>query len=325
MVTSLLNRLLDRTVVFSFDRLGFLRHSLSFEAADLEVSLRGRVCLITGGNAGLGLATARGLARLGAEVWLLCRDQARGDAAAERIRHETGSRDVFVSALDVSDLSAVRHFTARFPRPRIDVLINNAGVLLDRHARTRDGLEQTLATNLVGPFLLTMRLLARLRKSDDGRVIMVSSGGMYTQRLAVSDLDAPPEPFDGVKTYARTKRAEVVLAELWHDTLADTGVTFSSMHPGWADTPGVRTSLPRFWAVTRLILRTPDEGADTIVWLGAAARVKGQGGRFWFDRAPVSTHFTTATRETPEEREALWDALVRWSGMSRREMPRVKT
>jgi len=164
-----------------------------------------------------------------------------------------------------------------------------------------------------------MRLLARLRKSDDARVIMVSSGGMYTQRLAVSDLEAPPEPFDGVKTYARTKRAEVVLAELWHDTLADTGVTFSSMHPGWADTPGVRTSLPRFWAVTRLILRTPDEGADTIVWLGAAARVKGQGGRFWFDRAPVSTHVTTATRESPEERDALWDALVRWSGMTRRE------
>ncbi len=324
MITGLLNGLLDRTIVLSFDKLGFLRHSLSFEPADLEVDLQGRVCLITGGNAGLGLAAARGLARLGAEVWLLCRHQGRGDQAAGAIRRETGNDQVFVRTIDVSDLADIRRFCARFPRPRVDVLINNAGVLLDRYEPTRDGLERTLATNLVGPFLLTMRLLARLRKSDDGRVIMVSSGGMYTQRLAVSDLEAPPEPFDGVKTYARTKRAEVVLAELWHDTLADTGVTFSSMHPGWADTPGVRTSLPRFWAVTRLILRTPDEGADTIVWLGAAARVKGQGGRFWFDRAPVSTHVTTATRESPEERDALWDALVRWSGLTR-EMLRVKT
>jgi NAD(P)-dependent dehydrogenase (short-subunit alcohol dehydrogenase family) len=163
-----------------------------------------------------------------------------------------------------------------------------------------------------------------LAASDDGRVITVSSGGMYSQRLDVPALSPrPDEPFDGVTAYARSKRAEVVLTELWSERLGGRGITFSSMHPGWADTPGVRSSLPRFRALTQWILRTPEEGADTIVWLAAAARLRGESGRFWFDRRVVPTHVLDRTRESPEERERLWHALQAWSGLTRTEYARA--
>ena len=114
--------------------------------------------------------------------------------------------------------------------------------------------------------------------------------------------------------YARTKRAEVILTEIWAEQLAGTGVVVHAMHPGWSDTPGVRSSLPRFYAVTRPLLRTPAEGADTIVWLGAAAEPGRSSGRFWHDRRPRPTHRLRWTRETRQERERLLAECVRLSG-----------
>ena len=164
--------------------------------------------------------------------------------------------------------------------------------------------------------------MPRLLKVQDARVINVSSGGMYTQKLRVRDLEASgPEGFDGVTAYARTKRALVVLTELWAERHRDTSVTFSSMHPGWADTPGVRTSLPRFHAVTRRILRTADEGADTVVWLAAASRVTGRSGLFWFDRQVQPTQLLPFTREDAAERARLWEACQRWAAPPGRTCP----
>lgn len=313
----LLDAVLDRSIVFSFDRTGYLRHRERFRPGDLDVDLSGRIVLVTGANSGIGLATATALASLKAEVWLLCRNSERGELAAEAIRSVTGSTTVNLETLDVSCLADVRSFAVRFPRPRVDVLVNNAGVLPDTLTRTEEGLELTLATNLVGPYLLTELLRERLHASPDPRVVTVSSGGMYTQRLEVAALEpADGQPFDGVAAYARTKRAEVVLNELW--AADDPRVTYAAMHPGWADTPAVRTSLPRFRAVTQWILRTAAEGADTVTWLAAATSVKGRSGLFWFDREPAPTHLLAATREDPPERAALEEALVRWAGSTSR-------
>ena len=322
MLGTLVDGLLDRSVVFDFDRTGFLRHRARFRADDLDVDLGGRLCLVTGATSGLGYVTARELARRGAETWLLVRSAARGREAAAAIHRETGARGVHVAPLDVSSLASVRAFAGRFPGERVDVLVNNAGVLPATYQVTDDGLELTLATNLVGPFLLTTLLVPRLARSDDARVVTVSSGGMYTQRLDVSRLHPDPAAaFDGVSAYARTKRAEVVLSELWAERYHNLPVTWSSMHPGWADTPGVQTSLPLFRALTRPILRTPDEGADTIVWLAVCRRLRGLSGRFWFDREPRDTHRVTSTRETAEERAGLWTALVKWAGLSPEDVP----
>lgn len=155
MLNRLIDRVLDRTVLFSFDRSGFQRHARDFRARDLEVDLVGRVCLVTGANSGIGRAAARALAARGAEVWLLCRDRERGEEAVQAIRTSTANQRVHLAVVDISDLGAVRAFADGFTPARVDVLIQNAGVLPATRQMSREGLELTLATNVVGPFLLT--------------------------------------------------------------------------------------------------------------------------------------------------------------------------
>ena len=307
--------LLDRSIVFSYDRSGFRRHAARFRTADLDVDLTGKTALVTGGASGIGKETARGLAARGASVVLLCRDARKGEAAAAEIAAGAATGRVSVELLDVAELSSVRHFARRLSGARVDVLVNNAGVLPAERQVTSDGLELTLATNLAGPFLLTHLLLPALAKAR-GRVVNVSSGGMYTQRLDVAALVAGGgEPFDGVVQYARTKRALVVLTELMAERWRPRDVTFSAMHPGWADTPAVRSSIPRFHRVTKAILRSPAEGADTVVWLAASPAAEGRSGLFWFDREPQPAHLLGFTREPPAEREALWRELHRLAGV----------
>ena len=304
-----LSRLVDPFVVSSFDRTGFRIHSLDFDPADLDVDLGGRRCVVTGANSGIGFETALALADLGAEVGLLCRNPERGEAAATRIREETGNTRVWSAVVDVSRLASVRAFVEQLGPEPVDVLVHNAGVLPDERAVTDEGLEITFATHVVGPHLLTTLLRERLEASDEGRVIWVSSGGMYTRKLQVEDpgWEARADAYDGVLAYAETKRAQVVLARLWAEAFAGTPVVVHSMHPGWADTPAVASSLPTFRRVMQLVLRTPAEGADTVVWLAASRRARESTGRFFFDREPRSTHRLPTTRERPEDRARLWE------------------
>jgi len=301
-----LSQLVDPTVVFSFDRTGFRIHSLAFDPDDLDIDLAGKRCLVTGANSGIGFETALALADLGAEVLLLCRNRERGEAAAARIREQTGSRRVTVVELDMSRLAAVREVAAQLALQPVDVLVHNAGVLPDERVETEDGLELCFATHVAGPHLLTRLLRPALERSRDARIIWVSSGGMYTQRLRLDDPNWKQRRFDGVTAYAETKRAQVVLAELWAHKFAGTAVVVNSMHPGWADTPAVRSSIPGFWRVARKILRTPAEGADTVVWLAASRPGRVVSGCFFFDRAPRRTHWLPWTRETDADRRRLW-------------------
>jgi NAD(P)-dependent dehydrogenase (short-subunit alcohol dehydrogenase family) len=153
-----------------------------------------------------------------------------------------------------------------------------------------------------------------LEASAPARIINVSSGGMYSQKIDVEDLESERIDYDGPQVYARTKRAQVILTELWAERLRGTGVVVHSMHPGWADTPGVETSLPRFYRVTKPFLRSPAEGADTIVWLGAAAEAGLSTGGFWHDRRRRPTHRVPWTKEGLRERELLWQRCIRMSG-----------
>ncbi len=305
--------IVDPTIVLSFDRTGFAIHRLAFRDADLDVDLSARRCLVTGANSGIGFETALGLADLGAEVGVLCRSRERGEAAVVRIRERTGNQRVWPEVLDVSSMASVRAVAARLGGERVDVLVHNAGTLPDRRNETAEGLELTLATHVVGPHLLTRLLRPALEQSPDARVIWVASGGMYARRLNVSDPNWTRRPYDGVLAYAETKRAQVVLAELWADMFRETSVVVNAMHPGWADTPSVRSSLPTFHRVMRAILRTPAEGADTVVWLAAAPCARAWTGRFFLDRTARRTHLVPFTRETEEERRALWQHCESWS------------
>ena len=298
--------ILDLSPLGSFDRIGYSRHALSFDRRDLDVDLYGQRCLVTGANSGIGFEAARALADLGANVVMLCRSVERGESAAESIRKETGNRRVECVEVDLSDLSSIDRALGDLRKESVDILIHNAGLLLDERVESQDGLEVTFATHLAGPHRLTRGLRSALEAHGGGRVIWVSSGGMLTRRLNVDDAQWQKRAYDGVLAYAETKRAQVVLAELWADSFAWTKVVVNSMHPGWADTAAVSGSLPSFYRTTKPILRTPAEGADTIVWLAAASASGRETGRFFFDRMSVRTHWVPWTRENEMNRKRLW-------------------
>lgn len=301
-----LSYVVDPTIALSFDRTGFAIHSLAFRADDLDVDMTGRRCLVTGANSGIGYETSLALADLGAQVVLLCRKRDRGEDAANRIREQTGNRNVKVEVLDVSDLDAVREVGGRLSREPVDVLVHNAGVLPDERAESAQGLELTFATHLAGPFLLTQILRPALHRAEQARVVWVSSGGMYSRKLDVRDWNWKKRDYDGVAAYASTKRMQVVLSELLAERHGDEAI-FSAMHPGWADTPSVRSSLPGFYRLTKAILRTPAEGADTVVWLAVSPSAADAAGGFFLDRERRSTHYLPFTTESELERRKLWE------------------
>ena len=327
---SLLDTILDRTVIAGYTRVGYRVRRGMWSAAGMQPNvagmqwsaaemqpMNGKVVLLTGATSGLGLAAAEGFARLGATIWLPARSEQRGERARAQIEARAPGSDVRVARCDLSDLRSVRRFAELLcgETRRLDVLVNNAGTLASERTLSVDGIELTFATNVLGPFLLTNLLIPLLEQSKPGgRIINVSSGGMYTQRIHLDDLQMEHERFDGPVAYARTKRAQVILTELWAERLRDTGVVVHAMHPGWADTPGLQSSLPRFYGLTKRLLRTPQEGADTIVWLGAAPEPARSSGGFWHDRRERPTHRVPWTRETPADRERLWAECERLSG-----------
>jgi len=313
-----LSSLVDPTIVLSFDRIGYLVHALTFDESELDVDLTGKRCAVTGATSGLGFETAMGLAERGAEVLLLCRDEVRGADAATKIAERTGSSNLHVEKVDVASLRSIHDLAQRLEGSVLDVLVHNAGVLPAERMESPDGIELTLATHVIGPHLLTKLLRRNLERAVDARVIWVSSGGMYTRALQLNDHDWQQRRYDGVIAYAETKRAQVVLAERWAEELASAGVTVNAMHPGWADTPGVRSSLPVFRRVMRRVLRTPMEGADTIVWLAACPRARQSTGDFFFDRQKRRTHLLPFTRESADDRRRLWDLCERPSAPSLR-------
>ena len=295
-----------------FTNLGYRLSARNFEPIDVDMS--GKTVVITGATAGLGLAAARQLAELGARVVIVGRNPEKTQRVHDEIRAATGS-DVSFRIADLSSMTEVDDLADRLlaSEPRIDVLINNAGALFNERSVTDEGLERSLATNLLGHFILTNRLIPRLIESAPSRIVNMSSGGMYSQRLAVDDLQFENGDYTGSAAYARTKRGQVVLTEMWAEQLRGSGVVVNSMHPGWARTPGVSDSLPGFNRLMGPLLRTPEQGADTMVWLAAAPEAGEISGEFLLDRTPRDTHMVARTRETPTERRLLWDRLEQLS------------
>lgn len=263
--------------------------------------------VITGASSGLGLATATALAERGATLTLVMRNADRAKTLLEQLRRETGNADISVELADLSLMADVDALVQRLlarGRP-IDVLVNNAGALFNPRTETAEGLEQSFALLLLSPYRLTEGLKPLLAAASQGRVINVVSGGMYSQPLAVDKLVAKASNYSGSVAYARAKRALMVLTEQWADAWTEDGVVVNAMHPGWADTPGVESSLPGFHKLTRRILRSPGEGADTIVWLAVATEAGKVSGKLFLDREPRTTHLLARTTDRPEERERL--------------------
>ena len=297
----------EATVAPGFSRLGIgLRRRL--EGWGGPPPMDGRVALVTGATSGIGLATATALAGLGAHVHLVGRDAGRGEDALDAVER-AGPGRAHLHLVDVSDPAAVaglgRHLGDT--TARLDALVHNAGALTRTYQTTVDGWERTLATHVLGPYLLTAALAPLLFSPAPGphdaagaptTIVTMSSGGMYAQRFDLGALGAGPDEYDGVVAYARAKRAQLVLADAWAARFAPAGVASYAMHPGWVDTPGLTEGLPGFRSIVGPLLRTPAEGADTAVWLAAggptsAARATGATpvtSGFFHDRRPRSDH-----------------------------------
>jgi dehydrogenase/reductase SDR family member 12 len=309
---------LEATIVGSFSRIGWLARRATQPWGD-PPRMDGRVVVVTGGSSGIGRAAALALGHLGAEVWVVGRDPDRTEAVSEAIRSAGGlSRSATVDVADGPGVDAFARYFSSVHR-KLDGLVHCAGALLADYAATPQGIELTVATHVLGPYRLTRRLAPRLRSVGHSTIVTVSSGGMYTERFDLDRLEMRADEYDGVRAYARAKRAQVVLAHEWSRRWSSAGVSSYVMHPGWVDTPGLTQGLPSF---TRLgpLLRRPEEGADTAVWLTAggarppavtAAPVHSpvEGG-IWHDRRLRGEYYLpwTRPREGPDEQgRRLWD------------------
>ena len=314
-LADLADRALEITVAGSFTRVGYRVRQRLDQWAPAPSDMSGRVVLITGATSGLGRTAALELASSGARIIAVGRNAARLKSVQDEIaaRSSRSDSDVTTIRADLSSLAAAQRVVdeVRATTDRLDVLIHNAGALVHDYRRTDEGFEETYAAQVLAPQLLTAGLLPLLAATPGARVIVVSSGGMYTERLDPDTIEMTAADFDGVTAYARAKRGQVALVAQWARREADTGVVFHAMHPGWADTPGVAESLPMFRKVVGPLLRTPEQGADTIVWLASADEPLTSNGEFWLDRRRRSTVRFPWTKPAPQAGDQLWDQVTR--------------
>ncbi|XP_062421021.1 dehydrogenase/reductase SDR family member 12 [Pungitius pungitius] len=232
---------------------------------------------------------------------MVCRNQSRADAAKQEIVERSQNQDVHVHIVDMSNARQVWEFAQSFSQSScVHVLINNAGCMVNQRELTEDGLEKNFATNTLGGTEPAAGVSSQ---------VTVSSGGMLTQKLNADDLQFEKGAFDGTAAYAQNKRQQVILTERWATQHKE--IHFSSMHPGWADTPAVQTSMPSFHAKMEARLRTEAMGADTVVWLAVSAAAAEQpSGLFFQDRKAVATHLPLASsRSSAQEEQKLLAAL----------------
>ena len=301
----------EATMAPSFIRVGIVVRK-RLEGWGPPPSLSGRAVVVTGATSGIGMATALGLSRLGASVHIVGRDAVRAEEARSQVA-AGGGGPVEVDLADLSEPAAVEALGRRLAHRyrELAALVHCAGALSRSYSANSGGTEMTVATQVIGPHVLTAALAPSLGRAG-GRIVIVSSGGMYSQRFDLGHLEMGPDGYDGAVAYARSKRAQVLLAEAWAARFGAGGVPSYSMHPGWVDTPGLRAGLPRFYKLWRPLLRTPEEGADTAVWLaaGGAAREGGAGGPgFYHDRRRRPTQRFPVTHPSRPGDPA---ALVEW-------------
>ena len=273
-------------------------------AEPLRADLSGQTCLVTGASAGIGLAAARGLARLGARVVMAVRDPEKGERARRAVMGVTG-REVEMAVVDLASRKSIhafaRDFTAR--HPKLDVLVNNAGIWSESRKVSPDGVELVWATNVLNYFLVTELLLPQLQAAGKARVVNVAS--QLAGELDLTDVQFERRPWSGRTAYAQSKQADRMLTWALARRFSGTGTTANAMHPGFVATEifGKGGGLVSLFTslYSKLRGRRPEEGADTVVWLAASPDVENRSGLFWINRQERRCRFRDEAGE-----EALW-------------------
>lgn len=280
----------------NYSRTGYWFRRLGWKASKPDFS--GQHWLVTGASGGIGAAIVARAAEAGATVIAVARSAEKLEAARAALPKDSASR-IEAEVCDLSSIASIAELLKRLQADgrRIDVLQNNVGVLFNTLEITAEGFEATYVTNLLGQYQLTEGLLAADLLGAKPVIVNMASGGLYnvpqnTNLLNITD----PKRYGGKAVYASHKRGQIVLSGLWDARLQQQGGHSYVMHPGWVRTEGVRKSLPVFYKIQKLILRSTAEGADTALWL-AAERPHDAGRAIWFDRAVRSEHVFPHTVE----------------------------
>jgi len=290
----------------NFTKGGYERAARSFDPSIKERDLTGKTAMVTGANQGIGLQISLDLASRGSSLYMVCRSEQRGIEAVERVRTETGNSDVHLCLADISNLADIRKLATEYissGRP-LHFLINNAGVMVHENRLSAEGHDINFATNTLGTYALTKALEPVLRRSAPSRVVFVSSGGALTEHLEVNDLEGDQLKGNkdrGQVQYSRDKRRQIALAERLARDWSGAGIGVYSMHPGWVETEGVKSSIPGFYNTFKGKMRTLSQGADTIVWLCAEDSDKLVSGAFYLDRRPQAKHLPLSGTKYSEE------------------------
>jgi NAD(P)-dependent dehydrogenase (short-subunit alcohol dehydrogenase family) len=284
-----------------------------------RVSMTGQRVLITGANTGIGKWTAIGLAQRGAAVAIHSRNPEKGRAAQEEIRRHSGAADVDLLLADFSSLAEVRRLAAEVLEryPRLDVLVNNAGLISGRRAESADGYELTFAVNHLAPFLLTNLLLDRIVASAPARIVTVSSRAHLRAAIDFDDLDVS-HGYQAMDAYGRSKLANVLFTRELARRLEGTGVTANCLHPGvvrsdFGSSGDLGGIMGAGWAVMQPFLLSPKQGADTSIHLASSPDVAAISGEY-FDRRRVARTSTRARDMAAAER--LWRISAERVGLS---------
>ncbi|MFP5489812.1 MAG: SDR family NAD(P)-dependent oxidoreductase, partial [Acidimicrobiia bacterium] len=258
---NVVDKIVEGPIVTSFTAIGPAVRSRLDDWTPLDTyDLTDCRIVLTGGTSGLGLAAAERFTSLGATVFVVGRSAEKTQRVCAQL---PGPGRATAVIADMGELDQVRAASNEIlDAGGADTLIHNAGALTADRRTNATGIEATIASQVVGPHLMTTLLLPSLSTAAPGRVITMASGGMYAAGLTVRNLQMTEDEYGGSEQYARAKRAQVTMTELWSQRVAASKVVFHAMHPGWADTPGVEASLPGFRKVMGPLLRSADQGAD---------------------------------------------------------------
>lgn len=247
-----------------------------------------RICLVTGATSGIGLETARGLAQKGAETVILSRDRARCEHAVQDIKNTTGNERVSYLVADLSSQAETRRVAQEFKEryPRLDVLVNNVGAIFIFPKRSEDGIDMTFALNHLSYFMLTLLLLDHLRLSDSARVVNVSSNAHYNSSIDFDNLRKVNGFRNPMRAYGQSKLANLLFTYELARRLGGEDIAVNALHPGL-----VRTNIARnngflaklFQPLILLGAKTPQQGAQTSIYLASSPEVAGVSGKFFID------------------------------------------
>jgi dehydrogenase/reductase SDR family member 12 len=276
-------------IPYHFSKAGY--ESLRKETCAITNDLTNKTALITGASSGIGFETALKLARLGANLILVSQNSSRLNSAKENIIHSTGNENIRIETVDLSLIKNTKSLAVKLLKelPSLDILVNNAGFLFNNREETVEGYDKSNALLLYSPFVLTELLFPILKKGKNPVVVNVVSGGLYTSKWTNEDIENKIN-YNGAKAYAKAKRGLLIASNHWSDKWKEHGIRSYSMHPGWSDTSAVRETLPLFYGITKSILRTPFEGADTVVYLSSNLDLLNTSGGLYLDRRLETEH-----------------------------------